>query len=110
MRIDKTLKRHLLHVESEVEVCQTQPIKMTWCPLRLLLVDVATPEGCVSKGRTKWMSTASPVTTTLLIRHWAMACRSSNESWARFVAQQLAKGRGIVDDLLPMDALLPCVG
>ncbi len=27
----------------------------------------------------------------------------------KILAQQLAKGRGIVHDVLPMDALLPCV-
>ena len=28
----------------------------------------------------------------------------------KILAQQLATGRGIVHDVLPMDALLPCVG
>ena len=66
------LPAHCGHHLNPIEVCQTQPIKMTWCPLRLFRQTTRSLRGG-SKGRMKWMSTASPVTMTWRIKHWAMA-------------------------------------
>ena len=56
----------------QVEVCQTQPIKMTWCPLRLFRHTGRNLRGDLRREN-EMDGPASPVTMTLLIKHWAMA-------------------------------------
>ena len=56
------------------------------------------------------MSTASPVTMTVVDQTLGNSLPFFKRELGKILAQQLAKGRGIVHDVLPMDALLPCVG
>ena len=91
-----------------IEVCQTQPIKMTWCPLRLFRQTTRSLRGGCKRENEMDVHRFS--------RHDDLADQTLGNGLTFFkrelgkiLAQQLAKGRGIVHDVLPMDALLPCV-
>jgi hypothetical protein len=92
-----------------VEVCQTQPIKMTWYPLRLFRQTRSNLRGGFKRENALDVHRFS--------RHDDLADHTLGDGLTFFkrelcqvLAQQLAKGLGIVKDLLPMDALLPRVG
>jgi hypothetical protein len=92
-----------------VEVGQTQPIKMTWCPLRLFRQMRSSLRGrCKRENETD---------VHCFSRHDDLADQALGDGLTFFkralcqvCAQQSAKGLGIVNDVLPMDALLPRVG
>jgi hypothetical protein len=91
-----------------MEVCQTQPIKMTWCPLRLFRQTTRSLRGGCKRENEMDVDRFS--------RHDDVADQTLGNGLTFFkrelgkiLAQQLAKGRGIVHDVLPMDTLLPCV-
>src|SRR5262245_28386562 len=90
----------------QVEVCQTQPIKMTWYPLRLFRQTRSNLRGRFKRENEMDVHCVS--------RHDDLADQALGDGLPFFkrelcqvLAQQLAKGLGIVNDLLPMDALLP---
>jgi len=92
-----------------LEVCQTQPIKMTWCPLRLFRQTTRSLRGGCKRENEMDVHRCS--------RHDDLADQALGNGLTflkrelgKILAQQLAKGLGIVNDLLPMDALLPRVG
>ena len=103
------LPAHCGHHLNPIEVCQTQPIKMTWCPLRLFRPTTSSLRG--------WMQRENEMDVHRFSRHDDLADQALGNGLTFFkrelgqiLAQQLAKGRGIVHDVLPMDALLPRVG
>ncbi len=92
-----------------MEVCQTQPIKVTWYPLRLFRQTRSNLRGGFKRENELDVHRFS--------RHDDLADQALGDGLTFFkrelckvLAQQLAKGLGIVNDLLPMDALLPRVG
>jgi hypothetical protein len=96
------------HQRSNVEVCQTHPIKMTWCPLRLFRQTTRSLRGGCQREHEMDVYRFS--------RHDDVADQTLGNGLTFFkrelgkiLAQQLAKGRGIVHDVLPMDTLWPCV-
>ena len=96
------------HHLNPIEVCQTQPIKMAWCPLRLFRQTTRSLRGGCKRENEMDVHRFS--------RHDDLADQTLGDGLPFFkrelgqiLAQQLAKGRGIVHDVLPMDALLPCV-
>jgi DDE superfamily endonuclease len=102
------LPAHCGHHLNPIEVCQTQPIKMTWCPLRLFRQTTRSLRGGCKRENEMDVHRFS--------RHDDLADQTLGNGLTFFkrelgkiLAQQLAKGRGIVHDVLPMDALLPCV-
>src|SRR5262249_34149162 len=103
------LPAHSGHHLNPIEVCQTQPIKMTWCPLRLFRQTTSSLRGGCKRENEMDVHRFS--------RHDDSADQALGNGLTFFkrelgkiLAQQLAKGLGIVDDVLPMDALLPRVG
>ena len=93
----------------QVEVCQTQPIKMTWYPLRLFRQTRSNLRGGFKRENELDVHRFS--------RHDDLADQALGDGLTFFkrelckiLAQQLPKGLGIINDLLPMDALLPRVG
>jgi len=89
-----------------VEVCQTQPIKIPWCPLRLFRQTRRHLRGGGKRENELDVHSFS--------RHNDFADQALGDDLlfckrelGQIRAQQLAKGRGIVYYLLPMDALLP---
>ena len=97
------------HHLNPIEVCQTQPIKMTWCPLRLFRQTTRSLRGGCKRENEMDVHRCS--------RHDDLADQALGNGLTflkrelgKILAQQLAKGLGIVNDLLPMDALLPRVG
>jgi hypothetical protein len=89
-----------------VEVCQTQPIKMTWCSLRLFRQTRRHLRGAYKRE--------NELDVYRFARHNDFADQALGDGLPFFkrelgqiLAQQLAKGRSIVHHLLPMDALLP---
>jgi hypothetical protein len=90
----------------EMEVCQTRPIKMTRCPLRRF----RQPRSHLRGGFTR-----EPVLdVNRFSRDDDFADQALGDSLTFFkrelfqvMAQQSAKGLGMVNDLLPMNALLP---
>jgi hypothetical protein len=88
------------------EVCQTQPIKMTWCSLRLFRQTRRHLRGACKRE--------NELDVYRFSRHNDFADQALGDGLPFFkrelgqiLAQQLAKGLGIVHHLLPMDALLP---
>src|SRR3989441_599503 len=93
----------------QVEICQTQPIKMTWYPLRLFRQTRSNLRGGFKRENELDVHRFS--------RHDDLADQALGDGLTFFkrelckiLAQQLPKGLGIINDLLPMDALLPRVG
>jgi hypothetical protein len=89
-----------------IEVCQTQPIKMTWCPLRLLRQTRRHLRGGCKRENELDVHRFS--------RHDDFADQALGygltffkRELGKILAQPVAKGLGIVHNLLPMDALLP---
>jgi hypothetical protein len=92
-----------------IEVCQTQPIKMAWCPLRRFRRAVRE-----LRGRCK---RENEMDVNVFSCHDDFVDQALRDGLALFkckpfqiIAQQLAKGFGMVNDLLPVDSLLPSVG
>ena len=89
-----------------IEVCQTQPIKMTWCPLRLFRQARRHLRG---EGKRE-----NALDVHRFSRHDDFADQALGyglpffkRELGKILAQQLAKGLGIVHPLLPVDAQLP---
>jgi len=89
-----------------VAVCQTPPIKRAWCPLRLFCQTMRHLRGGFKREN------------ALDIHRFACPDDFADPALGdgltfckrelfKGIPQQLAKGRGRVPDLLPMDALLP---
>ena len=103
------LPAHCGHHLNPIEVCQTQPIKMTWYPLRLFRRTTRSLRGgCKRENK---------MDVHRFARHDDVADQAlgngltfCKRELSKIFAQQLAKGRAIVHDLLPMDALLLRVG
>ena len=92
-----------------IEMCQTQPIKMPWCPLRLFRRTKRHLRGGSKREHELDVHRFS--------RHNDFADQALGyglpffkRELGQILAQQLAKGCGIVHYLLPMNALVPCVG
>jgi hypothetical protein len=88
-----------------VEVCQTQPIKMPWCPLRLFRQTRRDLRGGGKREHELDVYGFS--------RHNDFADQALGDGLPFFKrelgqirAQQLAKGLGVVHHVLPLDALL----
>ena len=103
------LPAHCGHHLNPIEMCQTQPIKMTWCPLRLFRQTTRSLRGGGKRENKMDVHRCS--------RHNDLADQALGNGLTFFkrelgqiLAQQLAKDRAIVHDLLPMNALVPCVG
>ena len=56
------------------------------------------------------MSTSSPLTTTLINKALSYGLRLFKRESFEIISQQSAKRLGVVNDLLPVDGLLPGVG
>jgi DDE superfamily endonuclease len=103
------LPAHCGHHLNPIEVCQTQPIKMTWCPLRLFRQARRHLRGGCKRE--------NELDVHCFSRHDDFADQALGDGLTVFkrelgqiLTQQVAKGLGIVHDLLPMDALWPRVG
>src|SRR5215831_7485916 len=90
----------------QVEVCQTQPIKMTWCPLRLFRLTRSSLRG---GGKREYELDVHRFSRYDDFADQALGdgLTFCKRELGQILAQQLAKGLGIVHHLLPMDALLP---
>src|SRR4029453_8388914 len=91
-----------------IEVCQTQPIKMPWGPLRLFGYTRSNLRGGDKREHELDVYGFS--------RHEDFVDQALGDGLPFFKrelgkirAQYLAKRLDIVSDLLPMDALVPCV-
>src|SRR5438128_3312808 len=91
-----------------LEMCQTQPIKMSWGPLRFWRQMPSNLRGGVKREH--------EMDVHLFSRDPNFANQApgdglpfSKRELFQIVSQQLAKGCRIIDHLLPMDALLPRV-
>jgi hypothetical protein len=92
-----------------LESCQTQPIKITWCPLRLFGWAINSLRGGFKredKMDVHVFSRDDDFFDQALSYGLALFKREPFE----VIAQQLAKGLGVLDDLLPMNGLLPSAG
>ena len=92
-----------------LDVCQTQPVKMPWCPLRRFAETLCHLRGGVKREQEMHIHCFS--------RDDDFADQALRDGLPVFKRelrqirpQQLAKGRGIVNHLLPLDALLSRVG
>jgi hypothetical protein len=65
-----------------LEVCQTQPIHMSWCPLRRGEPTLSHLRGD-SHGSIPWTAPTAPVTMPCSRRPGATACRSAHASGSR---------------------------
>jgi len=86
----------------QMEVCQTQPINMTWGPLRLLNDTLTHLRGKLKREYV--------INIHLFFRHYYLTDQAVGDCLAFFkrealqiLAQQLPKALGILDDLLPVD-------
>jgi DDE family transposase len=93
-------------VRWEVEVCQTQPVQMTWCPLRLFCQLLSHLRGGFKREHIMDVNRFS--------RDDDFADPAVGDGLTFFqrerfkvMAQSLAKGLGMVNDLLPMTARVP---
>src|SRR5215475_5664025 len=93
------------HSRCLTEMCQTQPIKMPWCPLRLLRQMLSNLRGRFKRE--------NEMDVHLFSRDHDFADQALGDGLLFFkrelfqvLTEQLAKGRRIVDHLLPMDTLL----
>jgi hypothetical protein len=92
----------------EIEVCQTQPIPMTRCPLGLFRQLRSNPRGGFTRANgmeVNRFSRDDDVADQALGDRLTFCTREL----VKVMAQSLAKGLGMVHDLLPMKALLPSV-
>lgn len=91
-----------------IEMRQTQPIKMIWCPLRLLRLAI--------NGLRSRFKRENEVNVNLFSRDNYFLDQALRHGLALFkresieiVAEQFPKGLGVVNDLLPMNGLLSSV-
>jgi hypothetical protein len=91
-----------------LEVCQTQPIKMSWCPLRHCEPTLSDLRGGFKRENTMDVHVFSRDNDPI-----DQALRDGLPFFTRelvqMIPQSLAKGCRIVDHLLPMDTLMPHV-
>jgi hypothetical protein len=88
-----------------VEICQSQPIKLSWRPLRLLAATMIYLRGLGKRediGDINLLSHDNDFFNQTLHDGLAVLEREAIE----VVAQQLTKALGIVDDLLPVGRLV----
>jgi hypothetical protein len=95
----------LYHQRWQVEVCQTQPVKMPWCPLRRAPWAISGLRGTLKRERI--------VDIHLLAGDDDFPDQALRDGLAfvkgepvQVVAQQMPKGVGVLNDLLPMPRLL----
>jgi hypothetical protein len=93
----------------EREMCQTQPIKMTWCPLRHVFRALPCLRGKLKREHV--------VDVNLVAGHHDFTDQAPGHGLTvlkrellQILAQPLAKGLGRVHDLLPMKRLLLTAG
>jgi hypothetical protein len=96
-------------VRWQIEVCQTQPIKMTWCPLRLFRQTTRSLRGGCKREHEMDVHRCS-CHDDVADQALGNGLTFFKRELGKILAQQLAKDRAIVQVLLPMDALLPRVG
>jgi hypothetical protein len=92
-----------------VQVCQSQPIKMTWSPLRLLRLAIDSLRGRFKRENevnVNLFSGDDDFLDQAVCNGLTLFKRKSFE----IIAQQSAKGLGVVNDLLPMNGLLASAG
>ena len=99
----------IYHKRWPIEVCQTQPIKMTWCPLRLFRHTGRNLRGGFKRENEMDVHRFSR-NDDFADQALGYGLTFFKRKLCQILAQQLAKGLGIVNDLLPMDALLPSLG
>jgi hypothetical protein len=88
-----------------IEICQTQPVKMTWSPLRLLRLAIDSLSGRIKRENEVDVNLFSGDDDSLdqALRHsLALFKRESFE----IVAEQFPKRLGVVNDLAPVNGLL----
>src|SRR5262245_19091742 len=92
-----------------LEVCQTQPVKMPWCPLRRFAETLCHLRGGVKREQEMHVHFFSRDDdfADQALRNGLPFCKREPR---QIRPQHLAKGRSIVDHLLPLDALLSRVG
>ena len=96
-------------VSWRMEVCQTQPVKMPWCPLRRFAETLCHLRGGVKREQEMHIHCFSRDDdfADQALRNGLPFCKREPR---KIRPQQLAKGRSIVDHLLPLNALLSRVG
>src|SRR5215468_3654333 len=90
---------------SFVQVCQSQPIKMAWSPLRLLRLAIDSLRGRFKRENevnVNLFSGDDDFLDQAVCNGLTLFKRKSFE----IVTQQSAKGVGMINDLLPMNGLL----
>jgi hypothetical protein len=94
------------HVIWAMEMCQTQPIKMSWCPLSLLRQMPSHLRGGIKREHEMDVHRLS-CDDNFADQASGDGLPFYTRELFQIVPQQLAKGCRIVDHLLPVDALLP---
>src|SRR4029450_5474176 len=92
-----------------LEVCQTQPVKMPWYPLRRFVEMRCHLRGGIKREQEMHVHFFSrdDDCADQALRNGLPFCK---RELRQIRPESLAKGRGIIDHLLPLDALLSCVG
>src|SRR5215510_9490530 len=91
-----------------MEVCQPQPIKMTWCPLRLLRPTTRRLRGGCKREQARAVHRFSRHD-ALAEQTWGNGLPFFTRELGQMRAQAWAQGRGRGHDVLPLEALGPCV-
>ncbi len=101
-------RRPTLGDQWHLEACQTPPIKMSWCPLRLFEQTLNNLRGGFKRENTMDVNLFSRDDdfTDQALRD---GLRFFTRELVKMIPQSLAKGCRIADHLLPMDTLLPRV-
>ena len=100
---------HYYALRWRVEVCQSQPVKMSWGPLRLLAPTIIYLRGRVKRediGDINVLPCDDDFFNQTLSDGLAILEREA----VQVLTQELAKALGIIDDLLPMGSLLVRLG
>src|SRR5262249_12878534 len=101
-----TLKKHFKR-RNAIEMCQTQPIKMTWRPLRFFRGAIEGLRGRFKRENevdVNLLSSDDDFLDQALCHGLTLFKRESFE----IIAEQFAKDLGVVNDLAPMNSLLAC--
>jgi hypothetical protein len=92
-----------------VQVCQSQPIKMAWSPLRLLRLAIDSLRGRFKRENEVNVNLFSG-DDDFLDQAVCNGLTLFERKPFEIVTQQSAKGLGMINDLLPMNGLLASAG